>query len=280
MSGAVLVAAVFFHHKDERSRQAAQNTNEGHNDDVFHERDYHLSARGRFWIASCFSLLLFVLGLALGQWQLGRAAQKLALRDAIAANQVKPQLGNEEFLAMLSAGELLYRRVRLTGRWLPDATVFLDNRSMSGRVGLVVVTPLKLEPAGPAILVQRGWVARNFVDRQALPNVATPSTLVQIEGMVSPPPSRHFDLGGKDDARIRQNLDPKTYGDALGLSLAPVSVQETGNERDGLSRNWPQPNTGVDTHYGYAFQWFTLSGLVALYYLWFQIVKRSRRTQA
>lgn len=223
--------------------------------------------------------MLFALGLALGQWQLGRAVQKLALRDAIAENQAKPQLDNDGFLAMLGTGELLYRRVTLTGYWLADATVFLDNRTMNARVGLVVVTPLKLEPSGQVVLVQRGWVARNFLDRQALPHIATPSALVQIEGMVSPPPSRHFDLGGSDNARIRQNLDPKTYGDALGLALSPVSVQESGDERDGLSRDWPQPNTGVDTHYGYAFQWFTLSALVALYYFWFQIVKRFRRTQ-
>jgi len=220
-----------------------------------------------------------VLGLALGQWQLGRAAQKLALRDAIAQNSAKPPLDNEAFLAALNTGEMLYRRVNLTGRWLPDATVFLDNRSMNERVGFVVVTPFRLEPTGQVLVLQRGWVARNFVDRQALPIIESPSSLVQVEGLVSPPPSRHFDFGGADAGRIRQNLDLKTYGDALGLSVAPVTVQETGVKRDGLSRNWPQPNTGVDTHYGYAFQWFTLSVLVALYYLWFQIVKRFRRTQ-
>lgn len=238
-----------------------------------------MTARSRFWFASFVSLLLFVLGLELGQWQLGRAAQKTALRDAIAQSQAKPELDNESFLAMLATGDVLYRRVNLTGRWLTAATVFLDNRTMNERVGFVVVTPLRLETTGQVVLVQRGWVARNFVDRQAVPDIAHPLLVVQIEGRVSPPPSRHFDLGGTDDGRIRQNLDPKTYGNALGLNLVPVSVQQTGDERDGLSRNWPQPNVGVDTHYGYAFQWFTLSGLVALYYLWFQIVKRFRRTQ-
>ena len=238
-----------------------------------------MTARGRFWFASCVSLLLFVLGLALGQWQLDRAAQKTTLRDAIAESHAKPQLDNEGFLALLNTGDVVYRRVSLTGRWLADATVFLDNRAMNERVGFVVVTPLRLEPTGQVVLVQRGWVVRNFVDRQALPDIVSPPSVVQIEGMVAPPPSRHFDLGGADDGRIRQNLDPKTYGNALGLDLVPVSVQQTGDERDGLSRNWPQPNVGVDTHYGYAFQWFTLSGLVALYYLWFQIVKRFRRTQ-
>lgn len=224
--------------------------------------------------------MLFVLGLELGQWQLGRAAQKIALRNGIAESQAKPQLDNESFLALLNTGDPLYRRVNLTGRWLADATVFLDNRTMNERVGFVVLTPLRLEPTGQVVLVQRGWVARNFVDRQALPDIVSPPSVVQIEGRVAPPPSRHFDLGGADDGRIRQNLDLKTYGDALGLGLAPVSVQQTGDERDGLFRNWQLPDTGVDTHHGYAFQWFTLSGLVALYYLWFQIVKRFRRSPA
>lgn len=224
--------------------------------------------------------MLFVLGLELGQWQLGRAAQKIALRNGIAENQAKPQLDNEGFLALLNTGEALYRRVSLTGRWLADATVFLDNRTMNERVGFVVVTPLRLEPTGQVVLVQRGWAVRNFVDRQALPKIVSPSSVVQIEGMVASPPSRHFDLGGADDGPIRQNLDLKTYGEVLGLGLAPVSVQQTGDQSDGLFRNWQLPDIGVDTHYGYAFQWFTLSGLVALYYLWFQIVKRFRRSQA
>jgi surfeit locus 1 family protein len=33
-------------------------------------------------------------------------------------------------------------------------------------------------------------------------------------------------------------------------------------------------NAGVDKHYGYAFQWFGIAALVAVLYLWFQIVRR------
>ena len=29
---------------------------------------------------------------------------------------------------------------------------------------------------------------------------------------------------------------------------------------------------GVDKHYGYAFQWFALCGLVVILYAWFQII--------
>jgi surfeit locus 1 family protein len=43
---------------------------------------------------------------------------------------------------------------------------------------------------------------------------------------------------------------------------------------EGLLREWPLVGTGVATHYGYAFQWFALSALIAILYVWFQIVRR------
>ncbi|MEK9803755.1 MAG: SURF1 family protein, partial [Curvibacter sp.] len=52
--------------------------------------------------------------------------------------------------------------------------------------------------------------------------------------------------------------------------------QQTGAAADGLLRDWPQINTGVDKHYGYAFQWFGLCALMAILYVWFQIVPRLR----
>jgi surfeit locus 1 family protein len=35
--------------------------------------------------------------------------------------------------------------------------------------------------------------------------------------------------------------------------------------------------SGVAKHHGYAFQWFGLSGLIALLYVWFQIVQPRRQ---
>ena len=64
------------------------------------------------------------------------------------------------------------------------------------------------------------------------------------------------------------------FAQETGLSLLPVSVQQVGVLADGLQRDWPQPATGVDKHYGYATQWFGLSGLIAILYVWFQIVKK------
>ena len=73
---------------------------------------------------------------------------------------------------------------------------------------------------------------------------------------------------------IRQNLDLAQFSIETGLPLLPMSVQQVGVASEGLLREWPVVGTGVEKHYGYAFQWFALSVLIALLYVWFQIVRR------
>ena len=39
----------------------------------------------------------------------------------------------------------------------------------------------------------------------------------------------------------------------------------------------PRPAVDVHKHYGYAFQWFALAGLITILYVWFQLVRPARR---
>jgi len=64
------------------------------------------------------------------------------------------------------------------------------------------------------------------------------------------------------------------------LALASYIVQQTGEPSEGLQRDWPQISTGVDKHYGYAFQWFGLSALIAVLYVWFQFVRNRQQRSA
>ena len=43
-----------------------------------------------------------------------------------------------------SADELLFRRVRVEGRFVPEGQIFVDNRIHGGRAGFHVVTPLAI----------------------------------------------------------------------------------------------------------------------------------------
>jgi surfeit locus 1 family protein len=219
--------------------------------------------------------LLAVLGtLALGRWQLSRAAQKEAIQSSIDQRAALSPLTGAALAGLMNPVSELHRGVILRGLWLPEHTVFLDNRPMNGKAGLFVVTPLRLEGSDAVILVQRGWVARNFIDRMQVPEIATPEGLVEIQGRIAPPPAKLYEFAGPESGRIRQNLDLSAFAIESGWPLRPVSIQQLGVAGDGLLRQWPQVATGVDKHHGYAFQWFALSGLIFILYVWFQIVRR------
>ena len=59
------------------------------------------------------------------------------------------------------------------------------------------------------------------------------------------------------------------------LPSQSFTVTQEGAPSEGLLRDWPSVGSGVHKHYGYAFQWFGLCGLVALLYVWFQFVRRA-----
>ena len=236
-----------------------------------------MNAARRFWLITLAAGLAVALTIGLGRWQLSRAADKEALAAAIANQASQPAMSGLELVARANRPEVIYRPVLLNGRWLPEHTVFLDNRQMNAKPGLFVVTPLALTEGPAVVLVQRGWVQRNFLDRSSLPVLDTPPGTVTVSGRIAPPPSKLYELGDQQAGRIRQNLDMAAFAEESGLSLLPVSVQQVGALADGLQRDWLQPANGVDKHYGYAAQWFGLSGLFAILYVWFQIVKKFKR---
>ncbi len=225
----------------------------------------------RFWILTVAALVVAGTTFSLGQWQLRRAAQKEALQAAVDSRSRLPELDVRSLLAGRNLADDIHRPATLKGSWRAEHTVYLDNRPMSGKTGFVVVTPLVLEGTSQAILVQRGWVPRNFADRTRLPDVSTPAGPVSVEGRVAPPPSRLYEFQGSESGRIRQNLDLPAFRAQTGLPLLDVSLLQTGVPGDGLLREWAAPSLGVDKHYGYAFQWFGLCGLVILLYGWFQL---------
>lgn len=232
----------------------------------------------RFWLVTTAAVAGIAVALALGAWQLGRAAQKIALQAAIEERMALPAIDGGALLAAAHPIELIHRPVVLRGRWIEQHTVFLDNRQMRGKPGFYVVTPLKLEGAEAAVLVERGWVARNFVQREALPAIDTPTGPVEVRGRMAPPPGKLYEFDGAAPGPIRQNLDLPQYRAETGLPLLDVAVKQTGEPSQGLLRDWPQVASGVEKHYGYAFQWWALGALIAILYVWFQFIAPRRKT--
>ncbi len=228
----------------------------------------------RFWWLTVAALAAASITLALGFWQLSRAAEKEALRAAMDRRQSLAVLDGGALEGAGAGADILYRMVRLRGTWLAQHTVLLDNRQMNGKPGFFVLTPLRLEHSTTAVLVQRGWMQRSFMDRAQVAAVPTPGGLVEIAGRIVPPPSKLYDFGNPGHGVIRQNLDLPRFSRETGALFVPVSVLQLAPAADGLARDWPSANSGVEKHYGYAFQWFALCGLIVFLYGWFQIVRR------
>jgi surfeit locus 1 family protein len=216
----------------------------------------------------------------LGLWQLDRAAQKTALHEALVERGAMPALDMSQLAqSPAAAAEQLHRRVVLEGRWLESRSVYLDNRQMSGRPGFFLVTPLLLA-TGDAVLVQRGWLPRDPQERSRLAAVDTPSGTVRIEGRIAPGIARLYEFDASASGLIRQNLDVSAFAGELRLELRPLVVVQLDSARaaaDGLQRQWTPAVLDVSKHHGYALQWFSLSALITGLYVWFQLIRPSRR---
>jgi surfeit locus 1 family protein len=207
----------------------------------------------RFWIVTLSALLMAALTFSLGLWQLDRAAQKE--RVSLERYETQP--------------------LSLSGRWLTDQTLYVDNRQMNAKQGFFVVTPLVISK-GEYVLVERGWIARNFMDRKKLQTIETPAGDVVIFARRLTDPALPAVIADNvaSEHPIVQYVSFKSLKSAIPSMTYKGYMQQLGTASEGLKREWYEPASGVEKHYGYAFQWFALCALLLGLYIWFQWIKK------
>ncbi len=223
----------------------------------------------RSWIASIVALSLALVAISLGFWQLGRADEK---RDMIAKAQarlVPIELGKAlRWQQGLVANSLDQQRVMLSGTWVFEKTVALDNRGWQGQAGVHVLTPLQLAD-GSLVWVNRGWQAKapaaplgdsvRAADPQGLEGMALASVMKRMELSSDPQALRSGNLW--------QNFDWAAAQARVPGNIWPVIVWQIQDNGDGLKRALPDVKDDVSKHHGYAVQWFLMS-LAALFFAW------------
>lgn len=220
-------------------------------------------------LAAC---LVVALLLSLGRWQLNRAGEKEA-RQAL----YDARLGETPVVltgSVPAAGALMYRRVRAVGEWIAGGQFFIDNQIRDGRAGFNVITPLRLEGRAEAVLVNRGWIARDAAFPRA-PGVAVPGGRVEVTGLATRPPARYRELSADTvSGDVWQNLSIERYAAHSGLSLLPVVVLAD-SAAPGLKAVSEKPDAGVAKHHEYALTWFALAATVVV--LWIALNLRRVR---
>ncbi|MGL4574061.1 MAG: SURF1 family protein [Burkholderiaceae bacterium] len=216
----------------------------------------------RLWVAVLAGVLVTGVALWAAHWQHGRAQEKRALAAKIDAASAAAPL-NLNLNAPDAAD--VFRRASAQGRFIADKAVFLDNRQFDGQVGRLVLMPLALENGG-VILVLRGWVAQGAGQRAALPQVATSSEPVSLQGVLTdhvPQFAKFNETYGAQLPALWLNFDWAAYRKASGYGDLRWVLVQTSHSGDGLSRRFTPPSTGVEKHLGYRLQWIAIALLSA-----------------
>lgn len=230
------------------------------------------------WIPFIATVVVVAIGAALGQWQLRRAHEKEAIALRIAQRGKMPPLTlDPSRFQSDNPDALLFRPVLVSGEFLRDWPVYLDNRPHDGVAGFYVLMPFKIAGSEMHVLVARGWVPRDPGDRAKRPVLITPAGPVLIAGHVSRDAGHVLQLGQAaplQPGAILQNVLPADFTRDAHLPMADFIVEQTSDTqasgmpvRDGLVRDWPQPSAGIERHLGYAFQWYALAAMAIIFFL-------------
>ena len=208
------------------------------------------SFRPRGWALAA-AAIACAAGIALGNWQARRAEEKRVVRERLEAALKSPPI--EIPSAAIEAKPYVLKRVAVRGRFVAEHTVYLQNRIRRGRVGYEVLTPLRISDSEIHILINRGW--------SEAPRSPTLPGELRVEGIALERLARMLQLKEEPKSRVRQNLDLAAYAAETGLRLQPLIVEQHSDTGDGLARDWPRPDAGMEKHQSYALQWYSLAAL-------------------
>jgi cytochrome oxidase assembly protein ShyY1 len=129
----------------------------------------------RRWVVLAVTVALLAwLALELGQWQFHRLDQRKHDNGTVSANLAAAPVPVDDLLApgRSPAAADEWRRVTVHGTWDDRNTVVLKYQTRDDGAGVDVVTPL-VTAGGPAVLVDRGWMAtsNSGASRPTLPAV-------------------------------------------------------------------------------------------------------------
>ena len=206
-------------------------------------------------------LILTCLGMAgLQLWRAATRGERFEREQAaLASTPISVSAQNAE------RENIIDRAATVRGRWLPEKTLFLDNKIYRSRPGYHVLTPLQLSGSEVVVLVNRGWVLAPRL-RSELPLVVSPTGEIEVSGVTRGFETKTFELQKNlPQGSVWQHVREADYRQLSGLDALPVILLQTGADGDGLIRDWATPDNPATRHYGYAAMWLVFALMAASY---------------
>ncbi len=224
------------------------------------------------WLAfGAFVLVLIVVFLSLGRWQLGRAADQSGtdqLRDAAVSSPVA-EVSDVLTVGVAPPPAAQWRLVSATGTYDVTHQLLVRNRTMDGANGYYVLVPLRTED-GTELPVVRGWIPSGGTADAPAAVPEVPVGRITVVGRVrlpEPAASTRSLPAGQVARVVPAELAASTGQPTFGgwIAVESEDPQPTGasvvahlpDESDGGFR-WPI------SHTVYAWQWFTFAGIALI----------------
>jgi surfeit locus 1 family protein len=229
-------------------------------------------ARRPRWILSHFLvLLLIIVMINLGFWQLRRLDEKKTINSHVRSRGALPTEPISNLVptgsTRSSTSAVQWRRVTATGTYRVADELVVSNRSIDGQPGFWVLTPL-VESDGSIIPVVRGFVYQPEFEQLGVSNVPAPAGQVTIEGALQASPTsglfgQERSSGGLVSA-ISQ-VDTVRLAERWGPNVLPVWLRlDSGAgapSTQGPLYPVPPPPLSEGPHLSYAIQWFIFSAI-------------------
>ncbi len=207
------------------------------------------------------TLIMFVILLGLGTWQVVRLDWKQGLIDERQERWSAPATALPQDLSDEAA--LLHRRVTAEGIYRHDRELYLPGRSYKGSTGVGVVTPFEMTD-GRGLLVYRGWIPASLQDPASRVE-SNPEGITQIEGVILPggwQGSDWVEPGNNVEGNAWFFIDPAEMAKAADLAN-PIVPLYLGLYRDdqeaSLPFTPPPPMEMRNDHLQYAITWYALA---------------------
>ena len=224
---------------------------------------YRFALRPKWVLSHVLVGALVIAMIAAGFWQLGRLDDRRESNQLVADRALIETMPLERVLAESdAAADLEFRRVTVSGTFLPESEYLIANRTLESTPGFWVFTPLVTGPDS-AVIVNRGFIARATV-QQDLADFSAPTGEVTVTGLLfESVDGGRFAEGGEFTELSRPDVTQMQT--IVDEQLAPLYVQLESPAQDFPVALDP-PDRGEGPHFSYAMQWFIFTTIALVGY--------------
>lgn len=220
------------------------------------------SAKRRLSFAA-FAVLVIMVCIYLGQWQLMRADEKQQLLNAPTTYLTHPN--------KLTINNV-HKRIAISGYFDNQYPILLDNQIYNKQLGYHLYLPFISKEK--AVLVNLGWI-KSPQSRSSLPPIQQFKGLYEIKGTLSKEQGSPILLGDnmtfKEDVLLVQKTIISDIQGKLPYLIQPVLIQLDKDSNVGFIKNWQITVMSPEKHTAYAVQWFLLAIFIFLISIaWFK----------